>query len=122
MNAVERAVAAVSSLFRAHGGGVALSAERNGEIELRFTGMCAGCPSRPVCLATTVRPALLAVRGVRSVTAAGTRIDPSAAARLAAFTDSGFGTRSAEWNAQADDGPVRAARSTEPHPSPGSCR
>jgi len=76
---------ALTRVMRAHGGGLELT--RPGpDAEVRFTGMCAGCPGRPLCLENLVIPALLAVDTVTSVTAAGTRADPAALGRLRALS------------------------------------
>lgn len=85
MTTLERAVADVDQALRAHAGGVELVSERDGAVELRFTGMCTGCAWKPQTMAATVRPALLAVDGVRSVTAAGARTSEEADRRMAAF-------------------------------------
>jgi Fe-S cluster biogenesis protein NfuA len=68
----------------AHAGGVEVVSVEGGVVRLRFTGMCAGCPLRPVTTASTIRPALLALDGVRAVEVEGSRISAEAEARLAA--------------------------------------
>lgn len=72
---------ALSRVMRAHGGGLELD-QAGPHAEVRFTGMCAGCPGRPLCLENLVAPALLAVDAVTSVTAPGTRADPAALGRF----------------------------------------
>ena len=57
---------------------------RDGVVRLRYTGMCTGCPLRPVTTASTVRPALLDVEGIEAVEVEGSRISAEAEARLAA--------------------------------------
>ena len=50
----ERDVAsALSRVLRAHGGGLELLAA-GPDAEVRFTGMCAGCAGRPLCLRNLV--------------------------------------------------------------------
>lgn len=83
--ALLQAVADVDRALRAHAGGVELLGERDGEVELRFTGMCTGCAFKPQTMAVTVRPALLSVPGVREVRAAGARTSAEAEQRMAAF-------------------------------------
>jgi Fe-S cluster biogenesis protein NfuA len=68
----------------AHAGGVELVAVEEGVVRLRFTGMCTGCPLRPVTTASTLRPALLELEGVTAVEIEGSRISAEAEARLAA--------------------------------------
>jgi Fe-S cluster biogenesis protein NfuA len=68
----------------AHAGGVELVAVEDGVVRLRFTGMCTGCPLRPLTTASTIRPALLALEGVQAVEVEGARISSEAEARLAA--------------------------------------
>lgn len=75
----------VCALMRSHAGGVELvDVDSAGVVELRFTGMCQGCPFRPVTMYGTIVPALLAVPGVSEVRAAGARISEFAAERLQA--------------------------------------
>lgn len=84
-SALAQAVADVDRALRAHAGGVELVSEDDGEVELRFTGMCTGCAFKPQTMAVTIRPALLAVEGVREVRAAGARTSVEAEQRMAAF-------------------------------------
>lgn len=83
--AVERRLAELEALLRTHAGGLELvGVSAAGEVSLRFTGMCCGCPFRPLTTVATIRPALLAVPGVTSVSIPGTRISEEAEERLAA--------------------------------------
>jgi Fe-S cluster biogenesis protein NfuA len=70
--------------LEAHAGGIELIAIDNGTVRLRYTGMCTGCPLRPLTTASTIRPALLSVAGITAVEIEGSRISPEAEARLAA--------------------------------------
>jgi Fe-S cluster biogenesis protein NfuA len=80
--------ARVRPLLQIHGGEVTLVSVDNGHVRVRFEGACVGCPLRPVTLSLTVQRELGAVAGVESVSAAGVRVSPHAAARLqAAFAD-----------------------------------
>ena len=85
MNDVRLRVRELSALLAAHAGGLELAEAADSAVTVRFTGMCTGCPARPLTLAATVRPALLAVEGVTSVAAEGSRISEEAEHRLAAF-------------------------------------
>jgi Fe-S cluster biogenesis protein NfuA len=87
--AVERKLdARVRPLLQIHGGEVTLVSVDDGQVRVRFEGSCVGCPLRPVTLSLTVERELGAVAGVESVSAAGVRVSPHAAARLrAAFAD-----------------------------------
>jgi Fe-S cluster biogenesis protein NfuA len=95
--AVERRVEEVSRLLWSHAGGIELDGlEADGQVRVRFTGMCTGCPFRPVTLATTIRPALAEVDAVREVEAAGVRVSEHAARRLAELSTAwwtGLGSR-----------------------------
>ena len=68
----------------AHAGGIELVEVNGSTVRLRFTGMCTGCPLRPLTTVSTVRPALLQLAGVESVEVEGSRISEEAEARLAA--------------------------------------
>jgi Fe-S cluster biogenesis protein NfuA len=73
----------VRVLMSAHAGGVELiDVSPRGGVRLRFTGMCAGCPYRPLTMEGTIRPALESVPGVTSVQAAGARVSDEALARM----------------------------------------
>jgi Fe-S cluster biogenesis protein NfuA len=83
--ALETGVAAVSSLLRMHGGAIELvDASPEGEVRVRFLGMCTACPLQPVTVAATVRRVLMGVEGVTRVDALGVRISEQAERRLAA--------------------------------------
>ena len=55
----------------------------DGRVAVRFTGMCTGCPMRPLTTAATVRPVLLELDGVTAVSVEGSRISEEAELRLA---------------------------------------
>jgi Fe-S cluster biogenesis protein NfuA len=81
--AVERRAADVSRLLRTHAGGIeVVDVSGDGVVRLRFTGMCTGCMYRPVTMAATIRPALLALDGVSAVEAEGCRVSEAAEQRL----------------------------------------
>lgn len=83
---LERAVTWVNGRMRSHAGEITVvDVSDDGAVEVRFGGMCCGCPYKAVTFEGTVRPALAAVPGVRVVRAAGTRISDEAAARLARY-------------------------------------
>lgn len=83
---VEQRIAQLGPVLDAHAGGVELlDVSRDGEVTLRFTGMCTGCRFRPLTVAGTLRPALLAVPGVTQVAAEGARISAEAEERLAHY-------------------------------------
>jgi len=68
----------------AHAGGIELVEVVSGVARVRYTGMCTGCPLRPLTTASTVRPALLELDGIESVEVEGSRISAEAEARLVA--------------------------------------
>jgi Fe-S cluster biogenesis protein NfuA len=75
----------VCAVMRSHAGAVELvDVDEDGVVELRFTGMCQGCPFRPLTMHGTIIPALMAVAGVTEVRAPGGRISRHAAERLRA--------------------------------------
>ena len=61
----------VRQLVEAHGGGVTVDVDADGDAHVTFHGRCAACPSAPVTMGSLVRPALLKIEGVRSVTRDG---------------------------------------------------
>ncbi|MFI6085795.1 NifU family protein [Streptomyces sp. NPDC051217] len=74
----------VSTYINMHAGGLELSSvSDDGAVEVLFTGMCTGCPYRPVTMEATVRPALMEIPGVTSVSAVGSRISAQAERRVA---------------------------------------
>lgn len=80
---VRQRVREINQLMNVHAGGVDLvGIDERGSITVAFTGMCTGCPLRPLTMAGTVRPGLTDVDGVSSVHAVGGRISDEAEARL----------------------------------------
>jgi Fe-S cluster biogenesis protein NfuA len=83
---VEQRISELGPVLDAHAGGVELlDVSQEGKVTLRFTGMCTGCQFRPLTVAGTLRPALLAVPGVTQVAAEGARISAEAEDRLAYY-------------------------------------
>ncbi len=83
--ALADAVVWINGRMRSHGGGIeVVQATEDGAVEVRFIGMCCGCPWKPLTWFGTVEAALRAVPGVVSVAAAGTRISDEAESRLRA--------------------------------------
>jgi Fe-S cluster biogenesis protein NfuA len=80
---VTRRLAEINVILGAHAGGVELTAVENRVARLRFTGMCTGCPLRPVTTASTIRPALTQLAGIDEVEILGSRISAAAERRLA---------------------------------------
>jgi Fe-S cluster biogenesis protein NfuA len=80
---LEERLRLVCAVMRAHAGGVELvEVSAAGVVRLRFTGMCAGCAFRPLTMAGTIVPALMAVPGVTGARADGARISDEAARRM----------------------------------------
>jgi Fe-S cluster biogenesis protein NfuA len=91
---VGRRVGSLSKVLHAHAGGLELTAcDHDGTVGVRFTGMCTGCPLRPVTLAGLVRPALLELEGVERVHSEGGRMSRHAEERLAAAISEGGSSR-----------------------------
>jgi Fe-S cluster biogenesis protein NfuA len=83
--ALAQRIRQVCAVMRSHAGAIELvGVDAAGVVELRFTGMCQGCPFRPLTMHGTIIPALLAVPGVTEVWAAGARISEFAQERLRA--------------------------------------
>lgn len=81
--ALEQRIRQVCAVMRSHAGAIELvGVDPVGVVELRFTGMCQGCPFRPLTMHGTIVPALLDVGGVTEVWAAGARISEFAQERL----------------------------------------
>src|ERR1700738_1030678 len=90
--ALENRILEVNRLMRAHAGAIELlDVSEGGEVRVRFVGKCAGCELRPVTMAATVRPGLLAIEGVTRVTATGVRVSDEAELRLAESVGAGRG-------------------------------
>jgi Fe-S cluster biogenesis protein NfuA len=86
--AIEKRVREVSAVLYAHAGGITLDhIDDDGQVHVNFTGACVGCPYRPVTMAATIRPGLLAIDGVTGVQATGSRISEEAERRLAEDLD-----------------------------------
>jgi len=81
---VERCIAQLNRVIRAHAGGLVLEEiAPNGVVRVRFTGMCAGCEARPLTMIGSVRPALMAIRGVTGVDVIGVRLSTEAEEEIA---------------------------------------
>ena len=82
-SAVDARLDFVRRRLRAHAGGIELrGVDPDGIVRLRFTGMCAGCPLKPLTMAMVVIPALRPLKGVREVVAPGARVSATSQARL----------------------------------------
>jgi len=93
--ALDASLEMVAMRVASHAGGIeVVGLSDDGALELRFTGMCAGCPYRPLTMAVTIRPALLAVKGITQVVADGARVSEEAAARLSSYMAEGRRDRS----------------------------
>lgn len=80
----DRRLAEVSRRLVAHAGGVELvDLTADGRVLLKYTGLCTGCPYRPLTSAVTVRPMLMQVPGITAVEIQGSRISEEAERRLA---------------------------------------
>ena len=71
----------VRQLVEAHGGGITVDVDKQGDAHITFHGRCAACPSAPVTMGSLVRPTLLKIEGVRSVSRDST-VSPYAEARI----------------------------------------
>ena len=83
-DALDARIDEINALMRAHAGGVELiDITADGTVSVRFAGKCTGCELRPLTMASTIRPGLLDVAGVKRVAIIGARISEEAEQRLA---------------------------------------
>lgn len=83
---VEKRLDRMTRMVATHGGRVELdSVSADGEVRVRFGGMCTGCLMKPLTLNSLLRPALLDVEGVRTVSAVGVRMSEAAERRIKSF-------------------------------------
>jgi Fe-S cluster biogenesis protein NfuA len=81
---VEQRIGEVNRIMDGHAGAIVLDdISDDGAVRVKFLAMCTACPFRPLTMAGTIRPALLAVPGVTRVEAVGSRISEEAEHRLA---------------------------------------
>ena len=81
--AISHRVDEISPLMDVHAGGIELvDVSDEGAVRVRFTGMCTGCPNRPLTTAWAVKPGLLDLEGVTSVEIEGSRISAEAEERM----------------------------------------
>jgi Fe-S cluster biogenesis protein NfuA len=80
-----RAVEDVCLVMKFHGGAIeVVEVGDAGVVDVRFLGMCQGCPIRPLTLHGTIIPRIGQVPGVTEVRARGVRIADETAGRLIA--------------------------------------
>jgi Fe-S cluster biogenesis protein NfuA len=91
--AVEDRIALINEMLAAHAGGIELLGLTGGVARIAYTGMCTGCPIKPLTTAATVAPALRALPEVHTVEVAGGRISEQAEARVAAALAATVGAR-----------------------------
>jgi Fe-S cluster biogenesis protein NfuA len=91
---LDGAIKRVNRRLDAHAGAIRVErVDHAGVAHVRFMGMCTGCPAKPVTLSAVVVPELERIDGVTGVEAAGARVSPAAAARLAALRERAIGGR-----------------------------
>jgi Fe-S cluster biogenesis protein NfuA len=79
---VDLALDAIRPYLESHLGGVEVDdVDDEGNVKVRFTGACVGCPGQGVTYAATVAPIVELVRGVKSAQAGG-RISEYATRRI----------------------------------------
>lgn len=80
---LSRRIDSLNMLIRSHAGGLKIEKVlEDGEVVVRYTGMCTGCDYRSVTTAGTVEPALLDVPGVTRVRVVGAQVSDMAALRI----------------------------------------
>jgi Fe-S cluster biogenesis protein NfuA len=75
----------IRPLVQSHGGDVLIESVQDGRVHVRFVAACVGCGLRPVTFGATVRPRLLQVPGVVSVSCEEMELSPAQLDRIAAF-------------------------------------
>jgi Fe-S cluster biogenesis protein NfuA len=86
----ELALATVNQALHSHAGALEQVAVENGVVQLRYTGMCAGCPFRPLTTYATVKPLFRHQFGLE-VEVIGSRISAEAEERVvAAYAGTGL--------------------------------
>jgi Fe-S cluster biogenesis protein NfuA len=79
---IARALDAVTPRLRGHAGDVELVSVEDGEVQLKFTGACAGCPALPFTFVAAIEPALMDTPGVRSIASRQLHASSSVLARI----------------------------------------
>jgi Fe-S cluster biogenesis protein NfuA len=85
--ALDAQLDSIRPFLRAHFGGVVVdNVDRDGNVQVRFTGACEGCILQPITFVSRVTPALEKIAGVRSVNIGGVsadgRLSPQAISRI----------------------------------------
>jgi Fe-S cluster biogenesis protein NfuA len=84
-------VAEINRLMAGHAGAIeVVDVSDTGQVTVQFTGLCTGCPCKPLTMASTVRPGIGQLPGVSSVVAAGGRISEEAEERLLRLSTPSF--------------------------------
>lgn len=92
---LDAAIGQINRLLASHGGGIEIAEHASdGHLRIRFVGMCAGCPCKPLTVAATIIPGLEGVAGVTEVEAEGARVSTEVAERL---VELGIAPRPVNW-------------------------
>ena len=75
----------VRPFVQSHGGDVALDWIRDGHVEVSLVAACRGCGLQAVTFGALIRPCLLEIDGVGSVTCDGIELSPARLDQIAAF-------------------------------------
>ena len=90
---LDTAIHNVNLRMRSHGGGIELtSMTEDGDVSVRFTGMCCGCPYKALTWRGTVQPMLRSVEAVTGLSAPGVRISEEAEDRLMRYAANEYST------------------------------
>jgi Fe-S cluster biogenesis protein NfuA len=96
--AISARVDEISRVMDVHAGGIELvDVTDEGVVRVRFTGMCTGCPNRPLTTAWAVKPGLFDVDGVTGVEIEGSRISTEAEERLMRYIGPYLRGKSPAW-------------------------
>jgi Fe-S cluster biogenesis protein NfuA len=94
-DAVRQALRRAEGYLRSHGGTVELRGiDQAGVVEVKFGGMCLGCPARPVTVMSVIRRCLAELDFVSDVQAVGVAISSETRQRLEGIFPSASHARS----------------------------
>ncbi len=89
--ALDQRVEHINRMMNTHAGAIeVVDVTEDGVLNLRFVGMCQGCPFRPVTFFGVVSQMLAGVPGVTDVRAEGVRVSQEAASRASELIGSDF--------------------------------
>jgi Fe-S cluster biogenesis protein NfuA len=81
---LDQRIAFVNRVMSAHGGRIeVVDVSDDGNVQVRFAGLCGGCAMKPLTMESIVRPSLCALADVTTVVAIGVRVSDEVRQRIA---------------------------------------